>query len=325
MNRLLIAACCLTSIGLGGCALFPNDPFSGPLPLIDGVAANRQTRLKRDVEVLAGRIGERNTAHPAALEAAENFVAASLARAGYQVRWQTFLADGVECSNLEAELTGATNPAEIVIVGAHYDSPRGSPGADDNASGVACAMELARAMAGKPRPRTIRFVFFTNEEPPYFWTDTMGSLVYARAAKARGDQIAAMLSLECLGFYSEAEDSQGYPPPVSMFYPQTGNFIAFVGLSESSDLVERCLKEFRAAGTFRAEGAALTSLVPRVGSSDHWSFWKQGYPSLMVTDTAIYRNRNYHQPTDVPATLDYESMSRVVTGLEAVVDQLASQ
>ncbi len=308
-----------------GCTMhMPGESWAGPLPALSTEQDTLAAELRADIQHLAGRIGERNVFHPDHLKAAEDFLAASLARAGYRVRWQAYEARGVECSNLEAELTGTAEPGEIVVIGAHYDSVRGSPGANDNASGTAAVLALARRFAGVPQPRTIRFVFFVNEEPPLFWTDQMGSLVYAREVKQRGDDIVAMLSLETMGCYLDEPGSQRYPPAFGMFYPDEGNFIAFVGMSSSGPLVTRCVGAFRGVCQFPSEGAALPSLVPRVGSSDHWSFWKQGYPALMVTDTAPYRYRHYHKPTDTPDRLDYERLARVVEGLDAVIRVIAS-
>ncbi len=304
-------------LSLSHCAvLMPGDSFKGELPILKPEQTSTTEQLRADVQVLAGRIGERNVAHPDQLAAAEDFVAASLAKAGYQVQWQTFDVKGVKCSNLIAELKGATHPDEIIVIGGHYDAVANCPAANDNASGTAATLALARTFAGHPQDRTIRFVLFVNEEPPYFWTDDMGSLVYARSCKKNGDNIVGMLSLETIGFYSDKPGSQDYPPPLSMAYPSTGNFIGFVGMSESEAFVKQCVAAFRASVDFPSEGAALTSLVPRVGASDHWSFWKQGYPAVMVTDTAPYRYPHYHKPTDTPDKLDYEKMSRVVTGLE---------
>jgi hypothetical protein len=329
------AACAVVSILLApSCALImPGDSYDGPLPVITEPQGRLSEMLREDVVFLAGTIGERNLANPTSLRHAENYIAASLAREGYAVRWQTYRAvtpDGAahEVSNLEATITGAERPDEIVLVGAHYDSVNNfkgiaSPGADDNASGTAGVLALARRMAGTAHPRSVRFVLFANEEPPYFFTDSMGSLVYAREAKRRGDRIVAMLSIESIGYYDGSAGSQDYPPPMSFAYPSTGDFIAFVGMSGSAPLVTRCVALFREGSEFPSEGAALPSLVPRVVASDHWSFWKQGYPALMVTDTARFRNPNYHKATDVPETLDYDRMARVIEGLERVVAGLA--
>jgi hypothetical protein len=304
--------------------LMPGDSFKGALPVLRPEQASTADQLRTDVQALAGRIGERNVAHPDQLAAAEDFLAASLAKAGYKTDWQTFDVKGVKCSNLIAELKGTSRPDEVIIVGAHYDAVANCPAADDNASGCAAVLSLARTFAAQPQERTVRFVLFVNEEPPYFWSNDMGSLVYARSCKQRGDQVVGMLSLETIGYYSEKAGSQDYPPPMSLAYPNRGDFIGFVGMGESEAFIKRCVGAFRASVDFPSEGAVMPSLVPRVGASDHWSFWKQGYPALMVTDTAPYRNPNYHKPTDTPEKLDYERMARVVTGLEGVVRAIAN-
>ena len=309
---------------LCGCSLhMPGTTFAGPLPAATPTQLTLAERLKSDVYMLAGTIGERNLGKPEQLKQAESFLAASLARMGYTVRWKPYLCDGHEVSNLEAELRGTSHPDEIVLVGAHYDSVGNksvhTPGADDNASGSAGVLALARVFAASPQARTVRFVLFVNEEPPYFWTDKMGSLVYAKQCKQEKQNITAMLSLEMIGFFRDGKNSQDYPPIVGMMYPSEGDFIAFIGVEEAGPLVKRCVGAFRNTVDFPSEGAALPRLIPRIASSDHWSFWKQGYPALMVTDTAIYRNANYHKSTDTPDTLDYQRMARVVQGLEGVV------
>lgn len=319
-----------------GCAVdMPGRSYTGPLPAMSATQTTLAAELRADVEMLAGTIGERNVFNPEKLAAAEAYLTAELERAGYVVKKQVFTARGVECANIEAEVPGGP---EIVIVGAHYDAVRGCPAANDNGSGTAAVLAVARKWGRGSMPmgadehggdagpaRTIRFVFFVNEEPPFFWTGDMGSLVYARACKDRGETIAAMLSIETIGYYSDEEGSQQYPPVVGAFYPSRGDFIAFVGLYEARELVERCVGAFRLSAPFPSEGAALTALVPRVTSSDHWSFWKVGYPALMVTDTAPYRYPHYHKPTDTPDRLDYERMARVVEGLEGVVGEIANR
>lgn len=320
----------LCGYGMRGCITthMPGKSFSGVLPAPTPAQVTLTEQLRSDVQTLAGTIGERNLGKPEQLKAAEDFAAASLARAGYTVKWHPYTCRGQEVSNLVVEIPGTAKPGEIVMIGAHYDSVGNktvhTPGADDNASGSAGVLALARAYAGKAQERTVRFVLFVNEEPPYFWTEDMGSLVYARECKARGDTIVAMLSLEMLGYYSDDKGSQGYPPPIGLAYPSEGDFIAFIGVEEAGPLVQRCVGAFRKTVEFPSEGAALPRLIPRIASSDHWSFWKQGYLAAMVTDTAIYRNHNYHKATDTPDTLDYEKMARVVTGLEGVVRELAN-
>jgi Zn-dependent M28 family amino/carboxypeptidase len=232
----------------------------------------------------------------------------------------TYEISGTPVSNIEVDLIGAVRPREIVLVGAHYDTVDETPGADDNASGVAVALELLRLAVPHRTERTLRFVFFVNEEPPYFQTDRMGSLVYADRARARGDNIVAMLSIESVGFYSA---EQSYPPPIGLLYPSTGDFIAFVGDLSSRSLVRRSIAAFRSTGALPSEGLAAPSWIPGVSWSDHWSFSANDYPAVMVTATALFRNPHYHEATDTPEKLDYRRMALLVQGLRAVLAELS--
>lgn len=275
--------------------------------------------LRRDVEALCA-FGPRNTFEPEHLAAAAGYV--EQAFAGYKVERQQYDAEGVSVANLIVEIRGTTKPEEIVIVGAHYDSVDGTRGADDNASGVAGMLALARRFAKAKPARTLRFVAWVNEEPPHFQTTTMGSYVYARRCHERKERIVAALSLEMLGYYKDAPGSQQYPPPLSALYPDTANFIGFAGNIGSRTLVNQCIKAFRAKSTFPAQAAVLPELIPQTGWSDQWSFWQFDWPALMVTDTALFRNPHYHTEDDLPETLAYERMAAVVEGLGEVVDAL---
>ena len=197
----------------------------------------------------------------------------TLTDAGYQVRWDNYEVQGKTCSNLEAELGGASQ--KIVLIGAHYDSVFGSPGANDNGSGVAALLALARRFAGIHNSKTVRFVAFVNEEPFYFQSAEMGSFVYAGRCRERGDQISAMISLETIGYFSNRPGSQRYPAPgLGLLYPRTGNFIGFVGNVASRALLRTAIDEFRRQAQIPSEGAALPPMVPGVGWSDQWSFWQ---------------------------------------------------
>jgi Iap family predicted aminopeptidase len=209
-----------------------------------------------------------------------------------------------------------------MVIGAHYDSPTDSPGANDNASGVAALLELARQFKTARPVRTVRFVAFVNEEPPFFQTDLMGSRVYAANARKRGEKIVAMLALETIGYYSDQAGSQHYPPPFNLFYPDTGNFIAFVGNIASRSLVHSSIKIFRESTRFPSEGLAAPGFIPGIGWSDQWAFWQEGYPGIMITDTAPFRYPQYHQREDTPDKLEYEQMARVVAGIGRVVEEL---
>jgi len=271
---------------------------------------------------LAEKIGERNVVHYGALKQAADYVEAGLGVVGPVAR-QTYEANERPCDNLEVEIRGRSAPGEIVVVGAHYDSVLHSPGANDNASGTAGLLALARSLAQSAPARTLRFVAFVNEEPPHFRTKEMGSRVYARRCRERGEKVVAMLSLETIGYFSDAPGTQQYPGPLGLCYPSAGNFIAFVGNVSSRSLVRRCVKSFRASALFPSEGAALPSFLPGVGWSDHESFWENGYPALMVTDTAPFRFAEYHRRSDTPDKIDFERCARVVEGVEQVVRELA--
>lgn len=326
-RKLLVLVGLLVVIILGVLVLkhllgMPGESFSGTAPAFDAGALALRKQLESDVRMLASEIGERNTAHPKELERAARWVESRLASGGGTVARQEFDVAGVTCENLELELTGREKKRELVIIGAHYDSAPGTPGADDNGSGVAALLALAERFSNVERNRTLRFVAFTNEEPPYFQGAEMGSLRYAKRCKERGENVVAMISLETIAYFSDREGSQKYPFPLSWFYPSQGNFIGFVGDRSSGELTRELVAAFRKHGHLPSEGAVLPSVLPGVGWSDHWSFWQSGYPAVMVTDTAPFRNPNYHEPSDLPDTLDYDRFTRVVLGLEKVIAEL---
>lgn len=303
----------------------PGRSWTGPLPPLTDREQLIHDNLKRHVEMLAGSIGERNVWRPDAMAAAAGYIRKTLEEAGYVVNVQSFPSRGLTVNNLEAVLPGHGAPDEIIVVGAHYDTVAGCPGANDNASGVAALLELARLLAGTTLPRTVRFVAFANEEAPFFYGDEMGSNLYAARAHAQGEHIEAMLSLETIGYFTDQPGSQQYPFPFSLFYPDTGNFIGFVGNLSSRRLVRRAIGAFRASTAFPSEGVAAPSGMEGVHWSDHWSFWEAGYPAIMVTDTAPFRYPHYHTTTDTPEQLDYTGLARVTGGLAEVVGALASQ
>jgi Zn-dependent M28 family amino/carboxypeptidase len=321
--RAALLAWCVLLAGCRWSFSMPGESWHGEAPRADAAALASQASLRRTVDALAAKIGIRNARHASALAEAARFIEGELVTAGLPVERQTFTTDGVPTSNLVATVPGGAAAREVVVIGAHYDTAGPTPGADDNGSGVAVTLELARAAARSRPARTLRFVFFTNEEPPYFQTEQMGSLVYARACRARGDAIVAALSIESVGVYSDAKKSQHYPWPFSWFYPSEGNFLAFIGDPPSRELVRRATVAFRRRAALASEAAVLSASIDGVGWSDHWAFWQVGYPAVMVTDTAVFRNTSYHKPTDTPEKLDYDRLARGVRGLEDVVTELA--
>ena len=298
----------------------PGKNISAAAPLLPTEVTLRE-ELRADVQKLAGEIGERNMLHYAELNAAADFIEDSFSRAGLRPRRDSYEIHGQVCHNIEAEIRGAK--PEIILIGAHYDSVLGSPGANDNGSGVAATLALARRFSGKQTEHTLRFVAFVNEEPPYFISGEMGSLIYAKKCKARGDKISAMISLETIGYFSDVPDSQIYPSRVlGAFYPKIGNFIGFVGNLRSQPLLRRVIGLFREHAKVPSEGAALPWFVPGVSWSDQWSFWRNGYPGIMVTDTAPFRYPYYHSANDTPDKLDYDRFTLVVSGMEKVIEGL---
>jgi peptidase M28-like protein len=304
----------------------PGPAFAGPLAPLTPEQELLRGRLEQHVRALASEIGVRSDAEYANVQRAAAYIDSVLRSLGYAVVSQEFSAGGRGRTyrNLEATLAGTTHRHEVVLLGAHYDTAEGALGADDNASGVAGVLELARSFAGAPQPRTVRFVLFANEEPPWFPTANMGSRHYASAARTRNDRIVAMLSIESIGYYDTQAGSQRYPFPLNLAYPDVGDFIGFVSNLKSRGLLHRAIGAFRAHAQFPTQGAAAPAWVPGVWWSDHWSFWLEGYPAIMITDTAPYRNPFYHTQADAPDKLDYARMARVVDGLAAVVRALAN-
>jgi Zn-dependent M28 family amino/carboxypeptidase len=318
----IFAGLCLVLSILGWACMIrmPGRSYSGDLPPLSEKERELSSRLRSDVEHLALKIGVRNLYSIEALDQSAEWIEGRFKESGLTPRRLTYQANSKSYHNIEAAVAGGE---EILVIGAHYDSAYGSPAANDNGTGVAALLALAGSWAGRKPARTLRFVAFVNEEPPFFQTDQMGSRVYARECKARGDRIVGMLSLETMGCYKDSEGTQNYPPPLSLFYPSRGDFIAFVGNTSSGGWTREVIGLFRKHASFPSEGAALPGWLPGVGWSDQWSFWEEGYSAAMVTDTAPFRYEHYHSPEDTPDKVDFDRLARVVSGLAAVLEELA--
>ena len=299
----------------------PGKSHAGEFKPLSDEERPLEAALRRHIAAIASR--EHNMEHPAALEAAAKEIESVLAALGYPLSAQRFSTPLGEARNIEVGIAGGALAREIVLVGAHYDSLSGSPGANDNGSGVAALLELARLMRDAKPARTLRFVWFVNEEPPYYKGEDMGSRRYARRSRERGENIVAMFSLETVGYYSERDGSQRYPFPLGFFYPSRGDFLAFVSNLGSRALLHEAIAAFRRRAEFPSEGVAAPAFIPGVDWSDHASFWEQGYPALMLTDTALYRYPWYHTAKDTPDKVDYARLARVVRGLRAMLAELA--
>jgi hypothetical protein len=314
----------LLTLGWNTVINMPGKSYRGDLPPLTEREQALEVELRQSIESISGEeIGEHNYFFYSQLEAVADWIESEFTAAGYEPTRQTYQVNGQQFHNLEVEKIGTEKPEEIIIIGAHYDSVVGSPGANDNGSGTAAVLALAREFAGKPTARTLRFVAFTNEEPPFFWTENMGSFVYAKGCRDRQEKIVGMLSLETMGYYSDQPGSQEYPLGLlNLFYPITGNFITFVSNLPSGNLLREVIGSFRSHTQFPSEGAAMPGATPGAGWSDHWSFWQFDYPALMVTDTAPFRYPFYHTMKDTPDQVNYDRLARVVSGLERVIEEL---
>jgi hypothetical protein len=299
----------------------PGKPHRGPLPPLTGEEAALARSLERHIATIAAR--EHNVSHYEELEKVARYIEATLASFGYAVGRQEFLADGKLVRNIDVtvEPAGQSAAPEVIVVGAHYDSVSGSPGANDNASGAAAVIELARLLRDLDArgAKRIRFVLFVNEEPPYFRTEAMGSLNYARALARRNERVVAMYSLETIGFYSSEAGSQVYPAPFGLMFPDRGDFVAFVGMMGSRALVRETMRSFRSHTFFPTIGGVAPGFIPGIAWSDHWAFAEQGFQAVMITDTAPFRYPHYHRPSDTADKVDAENVARVVKGIERVI------
>jgi len=271
--------------------------------------------------------------NPAGLARAADYIEAFFLGLGLKTMRQTYEADGVECHNIEAvgsSFQGRAKPH--YILGAHYDSALGAPGADDNISAVAVMLETARGLLATPEVlKHLRFVAYVNEEPPHFSTEAMGSYVHARSCRAAGDNILGMICLESLGYYSNESGSQELPEMSEEMLalsaalmvergitPDVGNFLALVGDEASQELLMRFDALFS-----KSLGVSVMPMVnPEMRLSDQFSYWDVGYPALMLTDTAFFRNPNYHEPSDTFDTLNYCIMARITRNLIEALQKL---
>lgn len=296
-------------------ARMPGERFVGRPP---ASADERRcaTALRRDVEALVA-MGERSARRPAALAAARDHLSRRLWELGLEPRLDTYTWEGARYDNV---LAGPRDGG--VLIGAHYDSAPGSPGGNDDASGVAVVLALAARSRGAPGP--VRYALFVNEEPPRFRTAGMGSRVLAARLAREGRLPDAMIALDSLGHYSAEEGTQRYATfAQSLAFGTRGDYVAFVGDDASEALLRRSVGAFRAVARIPSEGAVLSRRTQGAGWSDHESFWLQGVPAILVTDTAAFRDARYHTPRDDGSQIDYVALARVVDGLEAVVRSLS--
>jgi len=310
----------MISLAVGYSIVFPRQPFKGPLPPLTAEERDLAGRLKTHVRAIASK--SHNVQHYKALLAAADYIERTLAGLGLEPVSQVYEVAGRSVRNIEVVL-GPAPPKRVdatYVIGGHYDSPDDSPGANDNGTGTAAVLELARLFKDVKLRRTrLRLVLFVNEERPYGKTPDMGSWRHARLMKEVGEPIAGMMSLETIGYFSDEPGSQSYPKPFNLAFPTTGNFVAFVGLPGSRRFLRRTVYSFRSHTAFPAIGGVAPGFLPGIDLSDHWSYNQFGFPAIMVTDTAPFRNPRYHELDDLPDTVDYESLARITMGLARVM------
>jgi hypothetical protein len=284
-------------------------------------------RLRAHVVHLAQTVGPREASDRKARDRARDYVISQLKSAGYAPKvlpyasqWLGGVENGTEFQNVEAILRVApVDGGPAWIVGAHYDTNSGTPGADDNSSGTAVLLEVARLLKKRSPKREIRFVAFGTEEPPAFGTRNMGSYRYARALKEGGVEVYGMVSLEMLGYFNAKPSSQLYPPFFHLFYPDRGDFVGAVADARSRGFLRRFVAAWRHRSSFPLTSTILPGPLSGLALSDQLNFWELGYPAVLLSDTAFYRNPNYHEASDLPDTLDYERMAEVARAVAGVL------
>ena len=280
--------------------------------------------LKEYVETLSRDLVPRDAEHPSGLDRTASFIHEQFEKKSDSVEDQPFSTSHFPVRNVRVFFGPDTD--ERVVIGAHYDVAGPYPGADDNASGVAGLLELARLLEDEDLPLKVELVSYPLEEPPYFYTRKMGSFVHANSLKEQGIKVRAMIALEMIGYFKDEPGSQTYPLfLLRPFYPSRGNFIAVVGKLFQRKIVRTVRKAMRDATPLPVESINAPRLLPGVALSDHLNYWWAGYQAVMITDTAFYRNPNYHTALDTADTLDYKRMAQVVEGVRAAIATLSDE
>lgn len=301
----------------------PGRSHRGPLPAPTPKERDLAARLRAHVMAIASV--PHNVRYAEELEAAAQYIERQLQNIGYSIGRQEYSVDGTNVRNIEAvrDAPGHAAAATLVI-GAHYDSFENAPGANDNATGTAAVIELARLLKDwQPERTRVRFVLFVNEEPPYYRSREMGSWRYAERLFETRERLLGMISLETIGAFSDAANSQRYPQPFGLIFPSTANFVAFVGLPGARRFLHDVIGSFRRNLAFPSIGGLAPDIVPGIGWSDHWAFQQFGFPAIMITDTAPYRYPHYHLPSDTPDKVDFDKLARITNGLELIVRDIA--
>lgn len=325
-----LIACVLVLVGAVALALFYCSSMPGESPPRSKAALTEEEkevseRLKDQCEELAHQIGQRSTIRMQGLDRAREYIERRLARSTLRAKEVAFSSRGEQAVNLEVEVEGMTTRDEILVVGAHYDTASYTPGADDNASGVSMLLEIARLVGARGHDRTIQFVFFDRGSTRFAASDDSGSYAWAAGAKKLNKKIVGMISIDSVGMFLDAPASQKGPFPLTLCYPDQGNFLLFASDFGSRQLVQACVQNFRTEGGFPCEGITLPAFLPWLAHSDHHPFRQHDWPSLIVTDTGPLRNTEQGQMTDTFDRLNYDRMALVTLRLVKVIERLAQK
>jgi hypothetical protein len=309
----------LLAVFMAACVMVAQPSFRSNSPSTKLADADR---LRKHVVALSESFHPRDSENPANLDRSAEYIAAEFTQAGADVEFQEVPVQGRMYRNVIGRI--GRGKARKLIIGAHYDAFDGTPGADDNASGVAGLLELARMLGADPPDAEIELVGYTLEEPPFFGGEEMGSTVHAASAAKEKSRIVGVIVLEMIGYFSDVPGSQSYPLPILKgYYPDRGNFITVVSRWDQGDWIsdlKAAMKGTTALPVYSFRGPAS---LPGVDFSDHRNYWPHGIPAAMVTNTAFFRNTAYHGPEDIADRLDYKRMAMVVVGVFEAVRKLA--
>jgi len=321
----LFGVIALVSIYFINVVVMPGTSYNNGLVALTESDEAIKSALQQHVKQLAVTIGERNQFIKGSLEKSAKYIKDEFSKCSSKVTFEAYLSKNNEVKNVVAmsnKRNKGNSEQGVIVIGAHYDSAVDSPGANDNATGVAALLVLCNRLKNYSFKHNIHWVAFTNEEPPFFKSNSMGSYVYAKSLHKNKVNVVGMFSLETMGTYSSEPNSQEYPSPLEKIYPDKANFIAFIGNLASETVLKTSIDEFRNTTKFPSEGIIAPATIPGVDWSDHWSFWQFDYPAIMITDTALYRSPHYHTPTDTYDKVNFNELAQVVNGLQKVIIKL---
>ncbi len=320
---LLIGAIAALAIAYWYSLSLPGKSFAGTPPPASDLERDSAERLRRHVTAIASE--PHNVGHYDALEKSAAYIENELKALGYSPVAQVYDVSGKAVRNIAVEIAppGADAQTASLVVGAHYDSYGNAPGANDNGSGTAAVLELARLLKDlTPKDKRLRLVLFVNEEPPYDRTPDMGSYRYAKSLKDAGENVVGMVSLETIGAFSDEPGTQKYPSPFDLIFPDVANFVALVALPGGRGFLHEFVDGFREHTKIPTIGGIAPDFIDGIGWSDHWSFYMFGYPAIMITDTALFRYPEYHTPSDLPDKVNYEKLAHITHAVEATLRKM---